>query len=62
MDIQERAEKYASENMPNQLGGVVVAAAQICDLLALIEDAYLAGSRQTQKDYVAHITEVMRLR
>ena len=49
MDIEERAEKWAKEyeaekRLPSWTGF------DVADLIA----AYLAGSAQTQRDYVAH--------
>lgn len=48
MDIEERAEKWANENTSCEAESLIAIA------------AYLAGSAQTQSDYVAHAAHERR--
>lgn len=47
MDIEERAEKWALDNIPHNVP-------EFDEVLALLAKAYLAGSAQTQADYVSY--------
>lgn len=50
MDIEDRAEKWAADYCQERYGVSEPTGMSQEDLIA----AYLAGSAQTQKDYVAH--------
>jgi hypothetical protein len=54
MDIEDRAEKWARDHAPTRLNGIDQPPEHHHQLVEIIRDAYLAGSAQTQKDYVAH--------
>lgn len=54
MDIEERAEKYARDHVPTRLDGEPLEPRLIRQWAELLRDAYLAGSQQTQADYVSH--------
>jgi hypothetical protein len=54
MDIEERAERWARDHVPTRLDGATLASNLVIQWTELLRDAYLAGSAQTQRDYVAH--------
>jgi len=51
MDIEERAEKWARDNWPDEAYEGPYSLQEVREACA---EAYLAGSAQTQADYVAH--------
>lgn len=54
MDIEDRAERYAEGFAPTSVDGVPLSPEHRRQLHVIVRDAYLAGSAQTQADYVQH--------